>query len=238
SGAVELGSGDVSESGLLVDMEPSTIDVSDYDYDFFYNRAYDASNDTLTPSDVSTFDTSQLTSEGVDVTEAGNTYRVIVRNEETTINDGATVDIGDDKIILFVDNNLIIESAINLTKGQGFFMAIVSGNIIIDESVGDAYVPGNDDDTDPELEGIYVSTGGDINTGTYYDELTDTGADSDTTLEVRGVMAALTGRINMQRDLLDDSATPAEKFYYGPDQTLMVPQFFGQYVYRWKEVAP
>jgi hypothetical protein len=234
SGAiVNIGFGNISSKQILVDLDGGEFDISEYTYDYFTDRVegFDGMGESGSP----------LTQAGlVGAATTVDGYRVIKRQSYTEIsNGGSPINIGSEKIILFVEGDLGINDEIHLDKGEGFFMAIVNGNINIHPSVGDAYNWVNDDDTDPELEGIYVTTSdgagtsdvGNIETGS-------NGVDSDDTLEVRGVVTALGGEIILQRDLPDDSTTPAEKFYYGADQTLLLPQFFGQHVYRWKEVAP
>lgn len=93
--------------------------------------------------------------------------------------------LGDRKVILFVKGaDLVLQGKINLTKGQGFFMAITSGNILVDPNV--ASLAGY------SLEGIYISDG-QFRTGTV-------GGGNDHTLYVRGTVAAY-GGIDLQRDL-------------------------------------
>ena len=96
------------------------------------------------------------------------------------------------------------------------------GNIYISPSLGGAT---------PVLEGIYLAEGV-IYTGT-------NGADLDSQLVIRGSLAGLSG-ISLQRDLADDSTTPAELFEYAPDQMMILlntPALSSKKM-SWKEVAP
>jgi hypothetical protein len=134
---------------------------------------------------------------------------------------------GSRKVILMVENaNLTITSGINFTDGSGFFMAVVDGNIVINSGVGHS---GDNPGNNPDIEGIFVADGT-ITTGT-------SGAQNDKALHVRGTMASLTS-ITLQRDLSDNSETPAEFFEYAPDMMTLYPNVFTNRKMRWKEVAP
>jgi len=56
-------------------------------------------------------------------------------------------------------------------------------------------------------------------------------------LHIRGMVAAYDG-IVLQRDLTDNSETPAELFEYAPDMVLTFPRDLTSAAIRWKEVAP
>lgn len=138
-------------------------------------------------------------------------------------------DFASRKAVLFVKGgNLNINKAINFTDGTGFFMAIVGkdssgaeGNINISSGVGG---------TTADLEGMYVADGA-ISTGT-------AGVvNSDIPLTIRGSLAAY-GGVNLQRDLVDDSVTPAEFIDFGADILLNFPKELRVKSYRWEEVAP
>jgi hypothetical protein len=135
------------------------------------------------------------------------------------------------KMILVVDNaNLIIGDEINTVDGAGFFMALVSGDIIVDPSVGDLTYNTHSTGS-PHLEGLYIA-GGNFETGSYSDV-----AIPDNQLIVRGSVVADT--YDLDRDLYDDNATyPAEIFRYGYDTLFMVPKGLRMRSIEWKEVPP
>lgn len=143
-------------------------------------------------------------------------------NVDLTITSAAS--LGSRKVILIVKNaSLNIQGNINLTKGSGFFLGIVSGNISVASGVGGGSVP--------NLEGIYIADSI-FSTGTG-------GADSDSQLWVRGTVAGY-GGISLQRNLgnATNETTPAELFEYAPDQELLFPIEFSTRVTNWREVAP
>jgi hypothetical protein len=138
----------------------------------------------------------------------------------------------DRKVILLVNGgNLYLNGRINIqNRGSGFFLAMVGkndlvqkGNIYISEDVGGAA------DSEPEIEGLFLADGS-ISTGT-------AGVDSDSQLRVRGSLAAYDG-IALQRDLPDDSETPAEFFEFAPDLLLLYPPSLSVSKFQWQEVAP
>jgi hypothetical protein len=118
------------------------------------------------------------------------------------------------KNVLFVNGNLNITGNITLddgAAGDGFFVAIVSGNITVDPTV-------------TNLEGIYLSN------GTF-----STGLGT-TQLQVRGTVASY-GGVNLQRNL-SNNTQPAELFTFAPDQIALFPEKLGFRRTRWTEVAP
>jgi hypothetical protein len=123
--------------------------------------------------------------------------------------------------------NIYLKGKINLTDGSGFFGLFVGkdangnkGNIIIDPSVGGMA------DGVPEIQGLYLADGT-FSTGV-----------ADTQLHIKGAVAGLNG-VNLQRDLVDDSVTPAEYFEYAPDQVMfLINKNLGVRKLNWKEVAP
>lgn len=141
-------------------------------------------------------------------------------NLDLTINN--PINLGSRKVILFVDSaNLYLNGNINLTDGQGFFLAVVGknaagnkGNLFIGSGVG-------------EIEGLFVA-----------DSTVRTGAGS-SQLRVRGAITAYLG-IFFERDLggLANNTTPAEIFEYAPDLVILYPPKLSYYHIRWKEVAP
>ena len=142
-------------------------------------------------------------------------------NAPLVINDpSGTVNLGTNKVVLFVkDANLQIQSKINLTDGQGFFMAIVERNILVDLTVGGAH------DSSPDLEGIYIA-----------DQSVQTGLGTQQ-LHVRGSVVGNTG-VQLQRALTDNSLYPAELFEYAVDQMMLFPGDLTPNRLTWREVAP
>lgn len=126
------------------------------------------------------------------------------------------VDLGSRKVVLIVKGaDVTLKGNINLTKGSGFFL-LVANNIIVDPTVGGGGY---------NLEGIYVSDG-QFQTGL-----------AATQLWVRGTVAAY-GGVSLDRDLGDNSTTPAEIFEYAPDLELLFPGVIAAHPMSWQEVAP
>ena len=130
---------------------------------------------------------------------------------------------GNTKVILLVEEgDLNINGTIDVqTTGQGFFMAIVQGNIIINPSVSSQT---------PDLEGVFLADG-EFGTGT-------TGTRNDQQLTILGSVAAHEG-ITLQRNLGSlNSTTPAEVFEYSPELLQAYPKELGRRRLVWEEVAP
>ncbi|MDO8503544.1 MAG: hypothetical protein Q7S60_02535, partial [bacterium] len=147
------------------------------------------------------------------------------KNGDLTIN--STANLGDRKVILFVNGNLTIQGKINLDDGKGFFAAIAAGNINID--------PGVSQPNNPALEGMFMANGT-ISTGTK-------SPNPDDRLYIRGALVGW-GGINLQRDL-DPNKTSgannlnaAEYVEYAPDLILTFPRELLREGIVWKEVAP
>lgn len=141
-----------------------------------------------------------------------------------------TISVGTKKIILLVENaDLQIDNPIRqITRGSGFFMAIVNGSIMINPSVGGG---------SPDLEGLYVAD------NSFQDGTNQPGA-SDVAFHLRGAAVAygedggLT--IVLERNLGGDTngTAPSELFEYAPDQLMLFPSILGYRKLNWKEVAP
>ena len=143
-------------------------------------------------------------------------YLIFERVGSLDISGGAACNLADNKIILFVDGNLTIKTPIYLTKGTGFFMAIVNGNITVDPSVGAGA---------PDLEGLFFAN-----------NLFYTGS-ATTRLTVRGSIVAL-GGVSHQRSVSNNNLNPAELFEFAPDLMFNFPAFLGDKNIVWQEVAP
>lgn len=151
-----------------------------------------------------------------------------------TIGNGSTIDVGMNKVVLFVKNaDVYIKNKIKVTPGRGFFMVVAGntdglgkGNIIVDPSVGDA--PSSTPDSD--LEGIYF-TQKQFRTGS-------AGINLDTKqLYVRGSVAAF-DKIVLERSLTNNTVYPAEIFGYGPEFLIAYPECLGERTTNWREEAP
>ena len=135
-----------------------------------------------------------------------------------------------EKYVIFVDGNL------NLTDGDGssdqlltvdsggFLMFIVSGNITIDDSLGNSTVSSNT----PNLEAVLVADGF-VSTGT-------NGSGADDKLVVEGTVVGW-GGVNLQRDLsgANDYSYSAETFIYRPDFVLAWPEELQDSQLIWQE---
>lgn len=197
----------------------------------FYNYSYFArqipSDTEITTIETSLIDGSTFESGGT-LSNGAYWYKFTgTDNSDLTIS--SDINVGTRKVVLLVDGaDLYLNSKVNLTDGEGFFMAIVGkkeddskGNIIIGSSVGGTA------NNIPELEGLFSSDG-----------LFKTGLGT-TQLHIRGSVAVL-GGITLERDLgdTDNTTTPAEYFEYAPDQVILMPSVLREKKFNWKEVAP
>ncbi len=193
------------------------------DYAFFEGRV---SSSILTDVTITTVDASDLASvEPIDG-YYWLRYDGAIYGNNLTIEDsaGGDVNLGNNKVVLFVDEaDLTINSRILLDDGEGFLLVIVDRDIIVDPSVGGPHEdPGP---LVPDLEGIYIT-----------DQQFSTG-EGDEPLHVRGSVVGI-GGISLDRDLSDNSLYPAELFEYGIDQILAFPSDLTPRQLIWREVAP
>jgi hypothetical protein len=137
-----------------------------------------------------------------------------------TINGDISI-AGDRKVVILSESsNVNLNGNVEiLSPGNGFFMLIVgrdingtSGFIFIDGSV-------------TNLDGVFFAES-EISTG-----------EGNTQFTLNGSMVANTG-ISLERDLDDNSVTPAEVFNYSPEIVQLFPNIFKQTRMRWKEVVP
>lgn len=221
-GGTNLTSSNVSATAWLANSTSTNQKI--YDYDYFANRV---------PEDVVSTITAVPSSVDGTFFESGGTlsggyywykYDGSANGINLTLN--SAMNLGNRKVILLVNSaDFYINDSINLTKGQGFFLAVVGkgaggtkGNIYVDPTLGGG---------SPDLEGIYIADG-------HF----DTG-DTDIALSVRGSVVAYNGVV-MKRDLDTGigNGSPAEFFEYAPDQILLFPSKLGVRKINWKEVAP
>ncbi len=191
-----------------------------YDYRYFANLIpADILANDLNLLSLNTLEGTSLSSGGVQDTNGYYWYKYdgALTGLDLTLNSAAN--LGTRKVILLVDNaNFNINAPINLTDGQGFFMVIVNGKIVVSPSLTGG---------SPDLEGMYVA-----------DTTFDTGI-ANAQLTVRGNVAAY-GGVLMNRDLGGtlNSGNPSEFFEYAPDQILLFPKVLSTRKINWKEVAP
>jgi hypothetical protein len=219
-GSADFGDGDASSTNWEANSE--TLFSKIYDYSFFSK---------LVKTDVSVTEIDSPSVNGGYFTSGGTASRGYVWYHfdgntygDLTINSSINMP-GDRKVVLLVDGaDLYINDRINVTDGEGFFMAIVGkndggnkGNIYIDPSVSHP--------TEVEIEGVFLAEG-EFRTGAGTDQL-----------HVRGMVGAYDGVV-LERDLADDSDEPAEVFEYAPDFVLTFPRDLTFRRLRWKEVAP
>jgi hypothetical protein len=133
----------------------------------------------------------------------------LIEDNATTGGDWSIAD--GEKFVLLADGDVTVSGNIEVATG-GFLAIIASGDINIDPSV-------------TNIEGVFVADGT-ISTGLSNQQLTG-----------EGIFAGWEG-INLQRDLDDDSQTPAELFIYRPDLQLNAYDYLLWLGIEWKEVAP
>ena len=215
------GTGTVSSTGWLANSTTTLNKV--YDYSYF---------EGLVRPDVEINEIIEPEIQGGYLIFQGNATRDYVwfkKQGDLTIT--GTANLQDRKVVLLVDGDLYLGrppaqsgSKIWVRDGSGFFMAIVSGDIIISPKASiDPLNPA------PVFEGIFLAEG-QVKTGTEGPEL-------DEQLWIRGSVAAY-GGVVLERDLTDNSLTPAEFFEYGPDLLFTFPRDLTSRRYKWKEIAP
>lgn len=221
SGSYDFGSGSTSSTNWLA--EATFNDTRQYTYSYFDKKVpADATINEINGS-LGDIPGSSIPSGSTDDGYYWYHYDGTAYGD-MTISGDVSID-GDEKIILFVEAaDLNIQGNISITSnGQGFLLVIVGeasdgtkGNINIDSSV-------------TSLEGLFLADNS-FQSGT-------AGADTDSQLYIRGSVAAYSG-INLQRDLVDDTQTPAEVIEYAPELMLLFPKSLSLERMRWEEVAP
>ncbi len=220
-GTMGLGSGSVSSTGWSAESAPGSRKT--YSYSYFVRQI--PSDVEITAIASSAIEGSLFESGGA-LSHGAYWYRYD-GSSGLDLSISSNANLGSRKVVLLVDGaDLYLNGRTSLAKGEGFFAAIVGsdsdgngGNIFINASVGGAA------DGVPELEGLFVADS---------EVLTGSG---NMQLHVRGSVAGLSG-IVLQRDLDDDSRTPAELFEYAPDLIMNVPSSLRTSGYSWREVAP
>lgn len=218
-GSTNLTNTSVSAKGWLANSPWTNPKV--YNYDFFANQI---PSDVVMKPITAIDDTQIVAGDQTKYGYAWYKYEGTDHSGQPLTVDAAT-HIFNKKVVVLVDNaDLDINSTINLADGQGFFMVIVKGNIVVSQAVGGGAAP--------NLEGIYVAD------GSFSDKIGGViMPGSDIPLWVRGSVVAY-GGAGLLRDLGVGNASPAELFEYAPDQIMLFPTKLGIRKIDWKEVAP
>lgn len=229
SGTSNLTLLNVSAKGWLANSTEANAKI--FNYQYFANQV--PANTTINTISNPSIGQTELTGGQADASTGYYWYKYDgSTNGHTPLTISSPVNVGSHKVILLVYSaNLDINSDINLTKGQGFFMTIVGtdatgngGNITVGTGVGGGGAA--------NLEGMYIAD------GTFSDGTLQPGS-NDSQLRVRGNVVAY-GSVSLQRDLggITNFTTPAEYFEYAPDQMMLFPSKLGYRKISWKEVAP
>lgn len=193
-----------------------------YDYSWFLNQtgipADQIISDTSAarlPSGTADNSTNANTGLNTGLSFGGALYRYSPGNLIIT----QDINVGTNKVVLFVNGDVTINGKINLTRGQGFFAIISNGNINVAGSVTNG--------ANAALEGFYLAQNS-FNTGT-----------SNNRLVVRGSVATINGGVQLRRDLLTtNTTTPAEVFQYAPDLVGTMPYQLMRQGITWQEINP
>lgn len=226
-GSINVGAnGGVISLGYDWNSRPITYGGPTLSYTSFRNKL----PSSVTPQVIAAGPVSQatLTTGGTEYpVGSGYFYYEYTGAPDLIILDGSgTVNLAGRKVILFAQSNVQIQSKIQVTNGTGVFILISSGNIVIEPTVAG---PMEAPTPLPDLEGIFFAQG-QFRTGSL-------GAGNDVPLHVRGSVIAW-DRVLLERDLTDNSLTPAEFFEFGIDQVMAVPATLGERNITWKEIAP
>jgi len=159
------------------------------------------------------------------------------KSGDLTIDGGWTGMSGE--TVIFVDGDVTIETDITLADPEdGFFAVIVSGNINVNQTVGDAVVA-SPAAGDADLVGAFLAEGN-FNGGS---DLSQT----DKQLVVYGTIGADIdlgtnspgGRVNFQRDMgVNNSIGPGVSVIWNPNLLLNWPAELSDALTDWREVAP
>ena len=156
---------------------------------------------------------------------------------DVTISSNWSVGAGE-TVVVFIDGNLSITGNPRVQVADGGFLAfIVSGNIFVDESVGN--IDPLDETTN--LEGLYFADG-----TLEIDSVGDAANQGDLKFVGAGSFVAK-GGVTLERNFkndadpdaaLDNELGPVELFVARPDLLANMPDLMKKPVYSWAEVAP
>ena len=222
SGSINPGTGGVSESTQSV--ENSSYEGDDYDYSHFRNKLpstlYDLTDRCNIVGGYCVIDEADLISEaGTRYPATGRDYYYLYDGSlgfgNLAIENGSAINLTDNKVIILATNtDVYINDDIGLTDGSGFFMIIADRDIVVQEDV-------------VSMVGIYYTD------ATFY---SGTAGGADVALTVIGNVSA--NAFNIQRDLPDNSQTPAQVFEFSPAVFMGFPWILGDENISWLEVAP
>jgi len=210
-GTTTLTTGNVSSQGWLGDLGSTGYQGKRYDSAYF---------NSIIPTNITNAMNSNLPSIATQTnfdagTAASDGYVYFKVNGDLTMNGTLSV-AGTKKIVLFVTGNLNLNGNISVgTNGQGFFMAIVGGNINV--------APGVTSGANTALEGIF-ETDGDFSLGGGSNQL-----------RIRGSVITY-GNFILNRNT--GLAPASEIVEYAPDLILLFPRALIQDTYGWSEVVP
>jgi hypothetical protein len=128
--------------------------------------------------------------------------------------------LGNEKYVVFVNGDLVIDANTDVDENGGFLAFIVNGNITVSPSV-------------TQMEGIFIAS------NNFATETVDsTGVIADDPLLVEGTVVSW-GSFGLRRSLINDNiTTPAETFSYRPDLLENMPDKMKTFAMNWQEVAP
>jgi len=194
---------------------PMHFNAGQYDFDYFNGRV---------PSIVSSNANYKITGSSIKPSQLQNGgaqyggYRWFKKTGGNLTIDDDNASLGITKVILLVEDDLIINRQLRYNS-DGFFMAIVGGNITINEDL-----PSPDDDN---LQGFYFT---DMKFQTQSDG-------DDPQLIVTGAVSTKEG-FDLGRTLPNNDVTPAERFVFAPEDVFKFPWVFSKRNLIWREVTP
>lgn len=200
--------------------------VGEYNYDYFENKVPaivtgNSGYETVANSVDTAHLRGDFVSSGDGVDYGGYIWHKYSPNnaEDTlTINNDTLRFLGDNKVILFVDGNVRLSTAL-IYNDPGFFLLIANGDIMVDPNLPPA--------TDT-IEGFYFVDNFVTETG---------GFDNDSQLTLTGAVSAIEG-FDLSRSLSGNDTTPAERFVFAPQDVFKFPRYFSKKNLIWREVAP
>lgn len=207
-----------------------TAQGDNYDYDYFWNKFH-----TTVVYSGAAFSNTTITTPGNGENKEG--YDIYYKNSSLSVT-GINLSLisGPQKVVVFVEGDLIINGKVLVEDGVDFIMFIVRGNISVAPGVGDvAHVSAGTADS-ADLEGIYLSNQKFITNAN--------GALLSNQLYVRGLVLSFysgpdASGITFQRDLAAANGSyPAEIFEYAPDQLLLFPSLYSEKSITWREAVP
>lgn len=138
----------------------------------------------------------------------------MIKAYEGDIETGSTWQVETKKIVILTTGSFLIKHKIEVEEG-GSLVVIAKGDINVDGGLGG---------TNNQIHGFFIADGA-----------FSSGSGNKRLIVKGGVIA---NNFNLERDLADNSDTPAEKFVYRPDMFLNLhPSLWLRY-HLWEELAP